>query len=134
MDNPNQKFDILSYLNDLYMSKVTPSIDVLHSGGYHNIHDNNNKAEEQIEENNKKRIHIPNAEIKHFQAKQQGNFEEYNEPTDEGFGDEQSRKDGKGDYVISDETEQKGRIGGSLAEKVVKISDGPSTALETIHI
>ena len=84
-ENPNQ-FDILDYLNDVYMNKIIPTIDVSNAGGHHNIHGNENDAKEEINENNKKRIHIPNAEIKYFQVGQQEDFEEYNESTQDDTG------------------------------------------------
>ena len=123
----NKGFDILSYLNDMYMARVAPTIDVEKAGGYHNIHGNENDAKEEISENNKKRIHIPNAEIKHFQVEQQGDFEEYDEPANQSSGDEPTGEDGKGHNEILDEKIKKGGIGGSYTENVVKISENNPT-------
>ena len=128
MDIPeNNNFDILDYLNDVYMNRVMPGIDVGKAGGYHNIHDNENDAKEEISENNKKRINIPNAEIKHFQVEQERDFEEYDEPANQSSGDEPTGEDGKGYNEIFNEGTQKGGIGGSYTPNVVKISQKKPT-------
>ena len=120
--NPNNKFDILNYLNDLYMAKMAPQIDVMHSGGYHVLHEGDEKSkEEQILENNKKRINIPNAEIKYFSFGQQENIKEYNEPQDYTIRDEPSGEDGKGYNEVSNETEQERRPRNSLTTEVIEI-------------
>ena len=118
----NTNFDILDYLNQTYMMKMAPELNIQQAGGHHNrFGDDEKDAKDEITENNKKRIHIPNAEIKHFSYQQQGDIEEYNEPSNESSGDESTGKDGKGYNEVSDETKQKGRIGGTLGEKTIKI-------------
>ena len=119
----NSEFDILDYLNQVYMHRMAPSIDVAHAGGHHNIHDNGNNAEEEITEKNKKRIYIPNAKIKHFQVRWEQDIEEHNEPEDAGSGGEQSGEDGTGYNEVSDERTQKGSIGGGYSQDVIQISD-----------
>ena len=108
-ENPNDKFDILNYLNDLYVSKVTPQINIQKAGGYHNIHNNKdetNKDKEDILEINKKRINIPNAEIKHFSLRQQEDFTEYNESETTSPRRKQSKQNGTGYNEVSGETKQ----------------------------
>lgn len=119
--NPNQKFDILNYLNDLYIAKVGPQINIKNAGGFHNIHDNQQKTDEDILEINKKRIHIPNAEIKQFSFGQQENFEEYNEPETDTIGDKQTKYDGKRRDEVSDETEQERGSSGLPTTEVIEI-------------
>ena len=123
----NKGFDILSYLNDMYMARIAPTIDVERAGGYHNIHDNENDAKEEISENNKKRINIPNAEIKHFQVEQERDFEEYDEPANQSSSDEPTGKDGTGHNEVFDEKIKTGGFGGSYTENVVKISENNPT-------
>ena len=119
----NKPFDILDYLNDLYMAKMAPQINVQKAGGHYNIHDHdNNKAKEEIQEINKKRIDIPNAEIRYFSYQQQGDFEEHNEPETTPSPKHQSRKNGKRDHEIFDEGEQeRGTSGGVAGEEVIEI-------------
>ena len=125
-----QSFDILTYLNDMYMAKLAPTIDVNKAGGFHNIHTNGQtKVDEEILEINKKRIHIPNAEIKHFSYRQYQDIEKHNEPdhsTDDTDDDGSNRRDelfkrkfqiGERCDKILDEAEQKGSSGISLTEK-----------------
>ena len=125
-DVNNNKFDILSYLNDLYMAKITPTLNITNAGGYHNIHNdnkNNKTKEEEILKNNKKRINIPNAEIKHFSVGSEENIEEYNESNDDTSSTTSEQQGGTGNNEVSNETSEKGHPGGYLAEKVIKISD-----------
>ena len=116
-------FDILDYLNTIYMQSTAPSIDVLHAGGQFNRFgddDRKQKIDEEILEINKKPIHIPNAEIKHFSYQQHGDVEEYNEPqTTRPKRNKRTRKNGKPDHEILDEGEQEGGFGGSITEKEV---------------
>lgn len=124
LDNdPNQKFDILNYLNDIYMHKMASRIDVTKAGGHHNIHDNENtKAEEEIMEINKKRIHIPNAQIKYFSHQQQRDVEEYNEPETSSSTKQRTRKSRARHNKVSDEGEQEGSIGGNVTnQEIVEI-------------
>ena len=147
-ENPNQ-FDILDYLNDVYMNKIIPTIDVSNAGGHHNIHGNENDAKEEINENNKKRIHIPNAEIKYFQVGQQEDFEEYNESTQDDTGTSKNKyinQDGAGNNETSFKGTEERSISGSNPQDIVKISEKNPTkklittgaqatnTLETINI
>ena len=127
IDNPNAKFDILSYLNNMYMAKMTPTIDVQNAGGHYNrMNDNDSKNDEdkKILEINKKRIDIPDAEIKYFQYQSQEQVTEYNgdgTTEDSTATKQRGRKNGKRYNEISDETEQTGRFGESLTEEVIEI-------------
>ena len=119
-------FDILDYLNTIYMKSAAPQIDVLHAGGNFNRFgddDRKDKIDEEILEINKKRIHIPNAEIRQFSYQQQGDVEEYNEPEAGGTKPvKRSRKNGKRDNEASSETEQERGISGGIAnEEIVEI-------------
>ena len=119
-------FDILDYLNTIYMKSAAPQIDVLHAGGNFNRFgddDRKDKIDEEILEINKKRIHIPNAEIKQFSYQQQGDVEEYIEPKATGTKrTKRTRKNGKRDNEVSDEREQERGIGGGVAnEEIVEI-------------
>lgn len=118
-----KSFDILDYLNTIYMKSAAPQIDVLHAGGNFNRFgddEKKNAIDEEILEINKKRIHIPNAEIKQFSYQQQGDFEEYNEPeTGSSKRVKRSRKNGKRDNQASDEGEQETGFGGTVTEKEV---------------
>ena len=118
-----QQFDILSYLNDMYMHKIGPQIDVQKAGGYHNIHDKDNKngVDEEILEINKKRIHIPDAEIKYFSNQQQGDIEEYNEPETTSSPKYGARKNETRNNETSVETEQTGGSSGSITQEVIEI-------------
>ena len=115
-------FDILDYLNTIYMQSTAPSIDVLRAGGQFNRFGDERKdaIDEEILEINKKRIHIPNAEIRHFSYQQQGDIEEYNEPEASSSKPvKRTRKNGARHNKISDEGEQERGIGGSITEKEV---------------
>ena len=102
----NQSFDILEYLNSLYMQKIAPDLNIRSTGGHHNIHDDqNNKTDEKILEINKKRIHIPDARIQRF-SYQRGDLEEYNEPETTGSTKHSPRKNGKRHDKLSDETDR----------------------------
>ena len=74
-------FDILDYLNDMYLQKQGSTISIFDAGGQQNIHGKaNNKVDETILEINKKRIHIPNAQINKFSDRYRVDDEEHNEP------------------------------------------------------
>ena len=123
----NKKFDILDYLNDIYMAKVAPSIDVTKAGGYNNIHSNENNAQEEIQENNKKRIDIPNAKIRYFQIELEQDVEEHNESGTDKSSSEETRQGGTGYNQVSDETTaQETDVG-----DIIKISDG-NNPIQTI--
>ena len=114
----DSSFDILDYLNNIYMHKMGNSIDVVNAGGHYNIHDTNesNKDKEMLEIN-KKRINIPNAQIRFF-SDRQGDIEQHNETetdTDQSSAPKSSRK---GRDEVSVETEQQERIGGVLTDQV----------------
>ena len=118
----DKPFDILDYLNTIYMKSAAPQIDVLHAGGNFNRFDDEkkDKVDEEILEINKKRIHIPNAEIKQFSYQQQTDIEEYNESeTSITKPIERTRKNGKRDNQVSDEREQERGFGGSITDKEV---------------
>lgn len=84
-------FDILDYLNDMYLHKLGSNIDVQNAGGQHNIHGTKNKqAKENILEINKKRIHIPNAEIRPFSNRRGIDDETDNEPETTGSTDNET--------------------------------------------
>ena len=116
-------FDILDYLNTIYMKSTAPQIDVLSAGGNFNRFgddEKKDKIDEEILEINKKRIHIPNAEIKQFSYQQQGDVEEYNEPEATGTKRvKRTRKNGKRHNEASPESEPEGGFGGSVASKGV---------------
>ena len=116
-------FDILDYLNTIYMQSTAPSIDVLRAGGQFNRFGDDEKKDaidEEILEINKKRIHIPNAEIKQFSYQQQGDIEEYNEPeTARTKPVKRARKNGKRRNEASPEAEQEGGFGGCVPDKEV---------------
>ena len=121
----NQNFDILDYLNDLYMAKITPDISLKRAGGHYNIHADDKVIEDDDEENliknNKKRIHIPNAEIQHFSIGVQEGTQKYNEPSPEPSTNSGDEQDGTGDNDLSNETGEKGGSSGSIAEETVEI-------------
>ena len=118
----NEKpFDILTYLNDIYMVKMAPEIDVKHAGGYHNRHQNNDTEDKEILEINKKRIHIPNAEIKYFSLGQQENFEEYNEPKTSSIKYKSTKQNGKRYNEVSNETEQERSTSGNITQEVITL-------------
>ena len=125
MDNiSNQNdnsFDILNYLNDMYMMKIAPQLDVKHAGGYYNIHQDNNNVDKEILEINKKRINIPNAEIKRFSYRQQDDIKEYNEPETESTGDISTGEDGKGDNDLFTQGEQERSFGSSITKEIIEI-------------
>lgn len=99
-------FDILTYLNDMYIMRNGPQIDVNHAGGFHNRYDDNNNVDKNILEINKKRIHIPNARITNFSIRQQENIKEYNESETDSSGDEQTKQNGKRYNETFDERKQ----------------------------
>ena len=134
-NNYTHSFDLLDYLNDAYMHKMSDKIDIKEAGGYHNRYgedkDNKIKDEDKMLEINKKRIHIKNARITKFSDQYRENIEGYNEPagdsdliiTDD---DDKPRKkqNGKRYNEISDERTQERGIGGSITnEEVIQISD-----------
>ena len=119
----DSNFDILDYLNDMYMNKIIPSIDVNNAGGYHNIHHNENQAQEEISEKNKKRIHIPNAEIKYFQLGQPEDDEEHYEEEDTSSSGEQSGEDGTGYNEVFSQGAQKGSSSRGYTDNIVQISE-----------
>ena len=114
-------FDILDYLNNIYMKSVGPQIDVLHAGGHFNRFGDDEKKDaidEEILEINKKRIHIPNAQIKHFSYQQYGDFEKHNEPqTTRTKRVKRPRKNGARHNEVPDEGEQERSISGSVTEE-----------------
>ena len=116
-------FDILDYLNTIYMKSAAPQIDVLHAGGNFNRFGDDEKKDaidEEILEINKKRINIPNAEIKQFSYQQQGDVEEYNEPeAPRSKRVKRTRKNGKSDNKASVEGEQERGFGGSVTDKEI---------------
>jgi hypothetical protein len=116
-----QSFDILSYLNDIYLYKSGNQINTQSAGGHHNIHGDSNQTDEKILEINKKRINIPNAEIKPFSYRQLGDVEEYNEPSPTSSSTKSTRKNGTRRNEVSSETEQEGGFGGSITEEVIEI-------------
>lgn len=120
----NQNFDILDYLNNIYMQKMGNEINVLQAGGHYNIHDNDkdNKVDEDILEINKKRIHIPDAEIKFFSYRQQGDVESDNEAQDDSSPTIEPEQDGEGHNDSSSEGEQERRSGGVLSgQEIIQI-------------
>lgn len=117
----NNNFDILTYLNDIYMAKIAPELDIMHAGGYHNLHDTENNEKEEILEKNKKRIHIPNARIENFSYGQQENFEEYNEPETDTIGNKRSKSNRKRRNELSTEGIEEKRSGGVLEQEVIEI-------------
>ena len=125
-----RNFDILDYLNDLYLNRVMPGIDVGKAGGYHNRHGNENTdAAEEIEENKKKRIDIPNAKIRYFQLGYEQDVEEYNETGTESSSADgtENEQGGTGYNEIFNEGAQKNGLGGGYTEDVVKISENNPT-------
>ena len=118
-----KQFDILDYLNNIYMHKMGNEIDVMHAGGHHNIHDRGeSKEDKEMLQINKKRINIPNARIKFF-SHRQGDIEQHNETEIDTDGTSPSKSDGKRRNQISTETEQEGGSGGLFTdqEEVVEI-------------
>ena len=106
------------------MHKMGNEINVLQAGGQHNIHDNgeNNKVDEEILEINKKRINIPDAEIKFFSYRQQGDIKSDNETKDDTIGTIEPEQDGKGYNDSSSEGEQERSTGGLLAgQEIIEI-------------
>ena len=112
-----KQFDILDYLNNIYMHKMGNEIDVMHAGGHHNIHDRGeSKEDKEMLEINKKRINIPNARIKFFSYRQ-GDIEQHNETQDNTIATSDAKSDGKGYNEVSSETEQERRSGGLFTEQ-----------------
>ena len=111
-------FDILDYLNDMYMHKVAPDLHIQEAGGHNNIHGDSNQTDEKIMEINKKRIHIPNAQIKYF-SHQRGDIEEYNEPETSSTGKHKTRENGKGYDKSLDE--QDTTENSQVTEEVIEI-------------
>ena len=106
-----KQFDILDYLNNIYMHKMGNEIDVMHAGGHHNIHETGeSQADKEMLEINKKRINIPNARIKFFSYRQ-GDIEQYNETQDDTNSTSNAKSNGKGYNEVSVEREQKGSTG-----------------------
>ena len=106
------------------MHKMGNEINVLQAGGHYNIHDNdnNNKVDEEILEINKKRINIPDAEIKFFSYRQQGDIESNNETQDDTNPTNESEQDGEGYNESSSEGEQERKSGGVLdGQEIVEI-------------
>ena len=145
-NNPyTHSFDLLDYLNDAYMHKMSNTIDIKQAGGYHNRYgedkDNTIKDEDKMLEINKKRIHIKNARITKFSDQYRENIEGYNEPGDEliitNDDDEtkptrKRKKQNRKRYnETSVERTQERGIGGSITtENVIQISDKiPTTTL-----
>ena len=137
-NNYTHSFDLLDYLNDAYMHKMSNKIDIKEAGGYHNRYgedkDNKIKDEDKILEINKKRIHIKNARITKFSDQYRENIEGYNEPNGDNSdfiitdGDDERTSTKKqkrsSNNEISSERTQKGGIGGSITnEEVIQISD-----------
>lgn len=118
-------FDILDYLNTIYMRSTAPQIDVLNAGGQFNRFGDEKKdaIDEEILEINKKRISIPNAEIKHFSYQQHGDIKDNNEPEATGIKpDKRTRKNGKRRDEVSVEREPEGGFGGASApQEVIEI-------------
>ena len=123
----NNQFDLLNYLNDMYMVKMADTIDIKHAGGFHNIHtDGQTKVDEEILEINKKRIHIPNAEIKQFSYRQQQDIKEYNETDgndrDEIEDDTRKRKNGTRTNEVFVEGKQTGGVSiGFTDQEIIEI-------------
>lgn len=120
INNPNERFDILAYLNNMYMAKMTPTIDVQHAGGHYNRHDDVNDEDKEILQNNKKRIHIPDAEIKHFSYQQQGSDAEYYESETKNE-NQAIKRSGSTNNETSDKNKQTGGFGQSITEEVIEI-------------
>lgn len=120
LNNPNERFDILAYLNNMYMAKITPTIDVQHAGGHHNRHEDVNDEDKEILQNNKKRINIPDAEIKHFSYQQQGSDAEYYESETENE-NQTIKRDGTTSNETSDKNKQTGGFGQSITEEVIQL-------------
>ena len=119
MDNSN--FDILEYLNDMYVMNMTPQINMNHAGGHYNRYGDDSTTDKEILKINKKRIHIPNASIKPFSGGQQEYIEEYNETETESDSIERRKQRGKGDNEVSVEREQEGSSSDPLAQEIVEI-------------
>ena len=114
----NSNFDILDYLNNIYMHKMGNEIDVLKAGGHYNIHSNDdeNKTQEEMLEINKKHIDIPNAQIKFF-SHRQGDIEQHNETKDDTNPIDESNTRRKRRDEVSTEREQQEHSGGVLSEQ-----------------
>ena len=118
-----KQFDILDYLNNIYMHKMGNEIDVLHAGGHTNMHDRGeSKQDKEMLEINKKRINIPNARINFFSYRR-GNIEQHNETQIDSNPTSESESNGKRCDKISVETEQQGSSGGLFTdqEEIVEI-------------
>ena len=112
-----KQFDILDYLNNIYMHKMGNEIDVMHAGGHHNIHNRgDSKEDKEMLEINKKRINIPNASIKFF-SHRQGDIEQHNETEDDSDPTSDAKSDGKGRDQVSIETKQEGSVGGLFTDQ-----------------
>ena len=112
----DSNFDILDYLNQVYMTKVMPDVNIEKVGI-----SEEEKEKEEILENKKRRINIPDAEIKHFSLRPEENIEEYNEPEDNPDPAEQS--DGTGDNEAPTQRTQKGRLEKDSGANVPEIAD-----------
>ena len=119
--NDQQGFDILDYLNDMYVMNLSQQIDVKHAGGHFNRFGDGNNVDKEILEINKKRIHIPNARIKPFSVRQEEDFGEYNETQSDTITTKSTKQSRKRSDETSDEDEQEGSFGGPLAKEVVEI-------------
>ena len=119
----NSNFDILDYLNNIYMHKMGNEIDVLKAGGHYNIHSNDdeNKTQEEMLEINKKHIDIPNTQIRFFSYRPQGDIEQHNETKDDTKPIDESNSGRKRRDEVSSETEQQERIGGILSQEIIEI-------------
>ena len=118
----NQSFDILDYLNNIYIQKMGGQVEILKAGGHYNREgENSNEKEDKMLEINKKRINIPDASIKFFSFGQQGDTTEDNETEDDTSRPGQTKSYRQGYNETSTETEQERRPGGSLTEEVIEI-------------
>ena len=96
----NSSFDILDYLNDMYMAKIAPDLNI---EKVRSVNDTKEKNKEDKLQNNKKRIHIPNAQIEYFSNRYDEDVEEYNESDTSNPEDKSTRR---GDNAVSDETSE----------------------------
>lgn len=118
----NQSFDILDYLNNIYIQKMGGQVELLKAGGHYNREgDNSNEKEDKMLEINKKRINIPDASIKFFSFGQQGDITEDNETEDDTDRPSETKSYRKGYHETSTETEQERGSSSALTEEVITI-------------
>ena len=112
----DSNFDILDYLNQVYMTKVMPDVNINKVGI-----SEEEKEKEEILENKKRRINIPDAEIKHFSLRSEEDVEEYNEPEDDP--DPEEQPNGTGDHETSPKRAQKRGLEKDSGTNVPEIAD-----------